>query len=154
MNNHRSMIYSLHWCRGTSGVNGFGFDWSFDNCWIHAPFRLIGKIWRKLKEQGARATIIVPRWTSTTWWHLIAPDAIHLSKFIVDWMWLPRNDPSLFVADHTPGGRVIISPPDWQSMALLVDFSDTHPNYRLSKRDRCIQEGCHAYASNTWRRSS
>jgi hypothetical protein len=102
-------------------VNGFGFDWTFDTCWFHAPFRLIGKIWRKLKEQGARATIIVPLWTSTTWWHLIAPDAIHLSEFVADWMWLPRNNPSLFVSGQTPSGRVI-SPPDWQIMALRVDF--------------------------------
>jgi hypothetical protein len=65
-NNRRSKLYSLHRYRGTSRVNGFDFDWSFDNCWMHAPFRLIGNIWRKLKEQGARATIIVPLWISAT----------------------------------------------------------------------------------------
>jgi hypothetical protein len=85
-NNNCSKFYSLYWCRGTSGVNGFGFDSSFDNCWIHAPFRHIGKIWRELKEQGTRATIIVPLWTSATWRQLIAPGAIHLSEFMVDWM--------------------------------------------------------------------
>jgi hypothetical protein len=121
---------------------------------MHAPFRLIGKIWRKLKEQGASACIIVPLWTSATWWHLIAPDAIHLSDFVVDWMWLPKNDPSLFVAGQTPGGRVIFSP-DWQVMGFFrVDFSETHPNYVLSRRDRCTQEDCHACANNTWRRSA
>ena len=46
-------FYSFHWCRGTSGVNGCSFDWSLDNSWIHAPFRLIRKIWRTLGEQGA-----------------------------------------------------------------------------------------------------
>ena len=71
-------FYYVHWCRGTSGMNIFGFDWSLDNCWIHAPFRFIGKIWRKLKEQRAKPTIIFPLWTSSTWWHLTAPDAIHL----------------------------------------------------------------------------
>jgi hypothetical protein len=76
-NNQCPKFYSLHWCRGTAGVNGFVFDWSANNCWIHAPFRLIGKIWRKLGNQGAKATIIVPLWTSATWWHLIAPDAIY-----------------------------------------------------------------------------
>ena len=109
-NNHCSKLFSLNWCRGTSGVNGLGFDWSFDNCWVHAPFRLIGKILKKLKEQGTRATIIVPLSTSATWWHFIAPNAIHLSKFVVDRMWLPMNDPSLFVSGQTPGGRVISQP--------------------------------------------
>jgi hypothetical protein len=153
-NNHCPKFYSLHGCRGTSEVNSFVFDWSANNCWIHAPFRLIGKIWRKLSDQGAKATIIVPLWTSATWWHLIAPDAIHLSNYVVvDWMWLPRNDPSLFVLGQTPGGRVI-SPPDWQVMAFRVDFSSRQPSCVLSKREHCIQEGYYACASNTWRRSS
>jgi len=83
-NNLCSKFYSLHWCRGTSGVNCFGFDWSIDNSWIHPPFRVIGKIWRKLRMHGSKATIIVPLWTSATWWHLVAPDSVHLSKFVVD----------------------------------------------------------------------
>jgi hypothetical protein len=152
-NNHCSKFYSLHWCRGTSGVNSFVFDWSADIYWIHAPFRLIGKIWRKLSDQRAKATIIVPIWTSSTWWHLIAPDAIHLSNHVVDWMWLPRNDASLFVLGQTPGGRVD-SPPDWQVMAFRVGFSSDQPARVLSKRERCIEEGCYACESNTWRRSS
>jgi hypothetical protein len=152
-NNQCSKFYSLHWCRGTAGVNGFVFDWSLDNCWIHAPFRLIGKIWRKLSDQKAKATIIIPLWSSSTWWHLIAPDAIHLSKYVVDWMWLPRNDTSTFVPGQTPGGRVIY-PPDWQIMAVRVDFSSSQPSFMLSKRERCIQEGCHACACNSWRRST
>jgi hypothetical protein len=81
----------------SSGVNAFGFDWSKDNCWINAPFRLIGKIWRKLMTQNVKAIIIVPFWTSATWWHLIFLDALHLSEFDVDRVWLPRSGPSLFV---------------------------------------------------------
>ena len=129
------------------------FDWSLDNCWIHAPLRLIGKIWRKLSDQKAKATIIIPIWSSSTWWHLIAPDAIHLSKHVVDWMWLPRNDTSIFVPGQTPGGRVIY-PPDWQIMAVRVDFSSSQPGFMLSKRERCIQESCHACACNSWKRST
>jgi hypothetical protein len=77
---------------------------------------------KKLRAQKAQATIIVPLWTSSTWWHLISPDALHLSEFVIDWIWLPKNDLSLFVSEQTPGGRVI-SPPYWQIMALRVDFS-------------------------------
>jgi hypothetical protein len=152
-NNYCSKFYSLHWCRGTSGVNGFVFDRSADNCWIQAPSRLIGKIWRKLSDQRAKATIIAPLWISSTWWHLVAPGAIHLSNYGVDLMWLPRNDPSLFVSGQTPGGRVI-SPSDRQVIAFLVDFSSSQPGCVISKRERCIQEGCCACASNTCRRSS
>ena len=149
-NNLCSKFYSLHWCRGTSGVNCFGFDWSIDNGWIHPPFRVIGKIWRKLKMHGSKATIIVPLWTSATWWHLVAPDSVHLSKFVVDWLWVPRNDPFVFVPGSATDGRTIPTP-NWQLMALRVDFSKESADYQLSFRDRCVQEGCRSCSSNTWR---
>jgi hypothetical protein len=150
-NNLCELFYSLHWCRACSGVNAFGFDWSRNNCWINAPFRLIGKVWRKLKAQHVKATIIVPLWTSATWWHLIAPDAFHLSEFVVDWVWLPRNDSSLFVQGKAQNGRTI-DPPNWQLMALRVDFSSNNSFVKLSKRDRCIKEGCRSCSSNSWKR--
>jgi hypothetical protein len=152
MNNLCSKFYSLHWCRDTSGVNCFGFDWSDDNCWIHPPFRIIGKIWRKLMRHGCKATIIIPLWTSSTWWRLIAPDSVHLSNYVVDWLWVPRNDPYVFVPNSASGSRSTPAP-NWQLMALRVDFSIESAAFQLSKRDRCVQEGCHSCSCNTWRRN-
>jgi hypothetical protein len=43
-------FYSLHWCRGTTGVNAFGFPWSGENCWANAPYKAIGRVWRALRE--------------------------------------------------------------------------------------------------------
>jgi hypothetical protein len=80
-----------------------------------------------------------PLRTSATWWHLIAPDAFHLSEFVVDWVWLPRNDPSLFVKGVAQNGSDI-SPQNWQIMALRVDFSTRSASPGLSKRERCIRE--------------
>jgi len=150
-NNICSKLYSLHWCRRSSCVDCFGFNWGIDNCWIHPPYRKIGKIWRKLKMHGSMATIIILFWTSATWWHLIAPDSTHLSNFIVDWLWNPRNDPYIFVSGSAPGGRIIPSP-NWQLIALRVDFSNGFHGFSLSKRDSCVQEGCRTCSSNYWRR--
>ena len=151
-NNQCGKFYSLHWCRGTAGVNAFGFLWIGENCWINAPYRVIGRVWRSLLEQGAVATILVPLWQSATWWLLIAPDAIHLSEFVVDWMWLPRTRQDLFLGGCAPGRAVY--PPDWPVMALRVDFS---PGRRircpLSKRQRCVYGGCSACWSSSWHRS-
>jgi hypothetical protein len=150
-NNLCKSFYSTHWCRITFGVNAFGYDWSRDNCWINAPFRFIGKVWRKLMTQNVKAKIIVPLWTSATWWHLIAPDALHLSEFVGDWVWLPRKVPSLFVQGAAQNGRAI-SPPSWQIMALRLDFSSNSSLIKLSKRNRCIQEDCRSCSSNSWTR--
>jgi hypothetical protein len=83
-NNQCGRFYSLHWCRGTLGVNAFSFTWIGENCWINAPYRLIGRVWRYLMAQHAVATILVPKWESSTWWHLVVPDASHLSDWVVD----------------------------------------------------------------------
>jgi hypothetical protein len=55
----------------------------------------------------AKAVIIVLLWTSYIWGHLIAPDVVHFSENVVDWLWLPRNDPSIFVSETAPVGRSI-----------------------------------------------
>ncbi len=144
-------FYSLYWCRQTSGVDAFGFDWSTNNCWINAPFRLIGKVWRKLMTQNVKATIIVPFWTSATWWHLIAPDELHLFDCVVDWVWLPRNDPSLFVKGIAQNGRDI-SPPSWQVMALRVDFSAIGSTTNLSKNRFVHSRRLSFLLAQYWRR--
>ncbi len=59
-NNLCSKFYSLHWCRGTSWVNCFGFNWGVDNCWIHPSFKIIGKILRKIKMHGSKGHYYCP----------------------------------------------------------------------------------------------
>ena len=146
--NHQcEKFYSLHWCRGSAGVNAFGFDWSADNCWINCPYRLIGRVWRTLREQAATASMLVPFWESATWWQLLTPEVGHFSDHIVDWVWLPREDPSLFCPGEAPGGPV--EPPNWPVLAIRVDFSGAGASAPLSKRDRCIGGGCFACQSGS-----
>ncbi len=59
-------FYFLHWCRGISGVNAFGFPWSGENFWVNAPYKAIGRMWRALREQQAVANMLVPMWKSST----------------------------------------------------------------------------------------
>jgi hypothetical protein len=90
-------------------VNAFGFPWSGENCWANVPYKAIGRVWRALREQQAIATMLVPMWESATWWHLVVPDGPHLSEYVVDWVWLPRGDPDLFIGGKAPG-RTILPP--------------------------------------------
>ena len=47
-------------------------------------------------------------------------DAAHFADCVVDWVWLPKDDPALFVAGTTPGRAVL--PPVWQFTAVRIDF--------------------------------
>jgi len=59
-NNQCSRFYSLHGCRGSAGCDAFAFDWSGEIAWANCPYRMLGRVWRKLRQDGATATLLVP----------------------------------------------------------------------------------------------
>ncbi len=85
-NNQCSRFFSLRWCRGMAGVNAFAFDWIGESAWIHFPYRVKERVWRKSKHDGDAPSMIVPLWESTTWRGLSVPDAAHFSEKVVDWL--------------------------------------------------------------------
>jgi hypothetical protein len=60
---------------------------------------------RKLQSDAAVATLLVPLWESATWWTPLVPDAIHFAEAVMDWVWLPKMKPALFVPGVGPTGR-------------------------------------------------
>ncbi len=124
-------------------MDAFAYDWSGESAWVNCPYRLLGRVWRKLRKDGTKASLLVPLWESATWWTLLVPDAVHFSEAVVDWLWLPRAEPNLFVPGRAPGGRAVV-PPDWPVMAVRVDFSAGARLRRLRLRDRCVRGGCGA----------
>ena len=141
----------VHQCRGSAGVNAFASHWGCGPVWINCPYRLLGRVWRKLRGDGTVATVLVPLWRSSTWWGLLAPDGVHFCEEVVDWVWLPRGEQSLFVPGSGPGGKDVV-PPDWPVMAVRVDFSPGGDRRRIPLHERCVQGGCDACRSHAWHR--
>ena len=48
-NNQCERFYSLLWCRGSAGCDAFAFHWSCEVAWVCCPYRIIGRVWRKLR---------------------------------------------------------------------------------------------------------
>ncbi len=76
----------------------------------------------------------------------MVPDAAHLANEVVDWVWLDRSDPGLFVPGSAPGGRAVV-PPDLPLLAVRVDFSEAGAHRRIS-----LKGGCGACRSKSWHR--
>ena len=95
---------------GHNGHQCVRFDWGGESVWASCPYRLVGRVWRKLRNDASSTTLLVPLWVSATWWTLLVPDAIHFVEAVVDWVWLPRMDPTLFMPGVGPGGRDINYP--------------------------------------------
>ncbi len=99
-----------------------------------------------MRSDATIATLLVPLWFSATWWTFLVLDAIHFAEALVDWVWLPRMEPTLFVPGVDPAGRDV-TPPDWTIMAFRVDFSAGATSRRIPLRDRCVRGGCDACQS-------
>jgi hypothetical protein len=110
-NNRCAKFYFLHWCRETSDVNAFAFDWGGESAWTNCPYRLLGRVWRKMESDAFTATLLVPLWVSAPRWPLLVPDAIRFIEAVVDWVWLPKMEPSLFEPGVGSNGKDIV-PPD------------------------------------------
>ena len=52
---------------GNSGSKCICLLWEGEPMWVNCPYRLLGRVWRKLKHVGATATVLVPLWESATW---------------------------------------------------------------------------------------
>ncbi len=103
-------------------------------------------MWRKLQSDATVATLLVSLRESATWWTLLVPDAIYFTEAVVDWVWLPKMEPTLFVPGVGPNGRDV-TPPDWPFMAVRVDFSDGATLRRIPLRERWVRGGCDACRS-------
>ncbi len=78
-------FYSLHWYRGKGGVNAFAYNWGRETAWIHSPYRMVVRVWRKLRaSRRVVATMLIPLWESATWWRLVVPEAAHFAEAVVD----------------------------------------------------------------------
>ncbi len=119
--------------------------------WVSCPYMMIGRVWRKLRQECVVATVIVSLWEFSTWWGLVVPESVHLADEVVDWVWLDRSDPDLFVPGSAPGGRAVV-PPDWPLLAVRVDFLEAGTNRRIPLCYLCLKGGCGACRSRSWLR--
>ena len=133
------------------GCDVFAFDWSGETARVSCPYRMIGRVWRKLRQERVVATVIVLFWESSAWWGLVVPGSAHIANEVVDWVGLDRSDPDLFVPGSAQGGRAAI-PSDWSLRAVRVDFSETGAHRRIPLCDRCLKGGCGACRSRSWHR--
>ncbi len=55
-------FYSLHLCRGSASANAIAFHWGTRLVWLNCPYRILGRVWRKKRNDGTVALVLVPSW--------------------------------------------------------------------------------------------
>ena len=52
-------------------IDAFTISWSFNLCYIFAPFSIMGQVLKKLQEDQGEAVVICPLWATQPWFPLI-----------------------------------------------------------------------------------
>ena len=107
-----------YWAPAAENVDAFSVSWSDDVNWLHPPLPVLTRVVGKLREDRARGTLIVPRWTGAPWWPVLFPRGPGpvLSQYTI-----PASRTS-FVAGEDDAELGHGQSPPWTMLALRVDF--------------------------------
>jgi len=62
---------SRWYCPGSEAVDCFTQDWAGETNWVVPPFCLIHRVLQHIRECGAIATVVLPRWDGQPWWPMV-----------------------------------------------------------------------------------
>ena len=69
--------YSKFFEQEAEGLDAFSCQWKFtrdgvlENNWVHPPYALAGRVIWHFLQCKAQGTLILPRWSSASWWPLL-----------------------------------------------------------------------------------
>ena len=91
--------------------DAFAQLWKGEHSWCNPPWGLIGRVLRKIQQEGASATLVLPYWTSQYWWPLLtslADEVVYLQ---------PARD--LFLPGDR-GSRRAVGRPNWSAVLVRI----------------------------------
>ena len=82
---------AYYWCPGVEYVDCFSRSWARGTLWWHPNPRDVGAVLKKVKEDRARGSLLLPFWPGALWWRELCPDGRHLGIWVTNWCYLPRR---------------------------------------------------------------
>jgi hypothetical protein len=73
-NNKVPRFFSNFLCPTSLGVDAFCHSWENENCWICPPVSKILSVVKKLDNTKGRGVLIIPKWTTASFWPYLFPD--------------------------------------------------------------------------------
>ena len=106
---------------GAAGVDGLASPWPTGLLYACPPWALLGRLLRRLREEGGEAVLVVPVWPQQPWWPTVFPDGAHTGPRVLSALTLRRDDFAL-----GPSGRPgFIVNSHWKFQALALRWSAT-----------------------------
>ena len=113
---------SRYWNPGSESIDAFICDWEYENNYLCPPIPLIPRVLRHAENCLAQGTLVLPVWSSASFWPLLLSDSGQgFAHFIKETLLLPTGKEY-----HTTGacnsmfGREDLK---FDMLALRIDFS-------------------------------
>ena len=106
---------------GTEGVDAFKLCWAGENNWIFPPPYLIPRVLKHMEYGMEKGTLVIPVWTSASWWPLLATDGRHPKAFVLDWVEISPSEDMFIPA--ISGTSIFSGMPSYRVLALRVSFA-------------------------------
>ena len=111
LNSQLPLFNSRYWDIGTAGVDAMNQSWQGMNNYMNPPFSMISQVLRKVREERATVTLVVPVWRGRPWWP-------QLMEMVTSVYVLPQR-PDLFRRGQAPLSQKF-STPSWQVVACRI----------------------------------
>lgn len=73
------------WC-----IDAFSFKWENEFFFIFPPFRLVGRVWRKIVDERTHAVLLAPKWPSQVWFTGVTQSARRI-------IWIKKRKGNLYL---------------------------------------------------------
>ena len=120
-NNKCIRFNSRWWVPGTEAVDSFKQEWSREINWIVPPPKCIIQCIKKLENEKSKATLIIPKWESATFWSFIIQGNGSYRDFIKDIYMFPIL--GAVNQGRSSNGIFNKEPFSFRMMALKCDFT-------------------------------
>ena len=120
--NKKCVRFNSRFCNPDSeAIDTLTVNWSGEINWVVPP--LIARTLGHLQRCICKGTLVVPEWKSSFFWPLLINNGRYISQ-IKSFIYLPRGK-NAYVASRIPGGLFGVKDPNFNMLAMFIDFSIT-----------------------------
>ena len=137
--NHRVLrFFSRLYSEKATGMNAFAHSWDEEHVWLCPPVSLVVPAVKHLLLSEAFGVLCCPLWVSSSFWHLLAPDATHFAGFVKNFIVFSPK----YFSGPSVRSRMFSGVPKWETVALFIDSSDSHLKSSKFSPENCLKNGC------------
>ncbi|KAL5020239.1 hypothetical protein ScPMuIL_003131, partial [Solemya velum] len=110
------------WNPNSAGIDAFTANWGEHFGLFVSPITLISRVLKQMQQQSATGVLVLPHWTSSSFWPLLCGKENLFIKNVIDYIELPGKK-EYYTISKTGSGIFGNKDLYFRMLALKLDFS-------------------------------